>query len=71
MSKNFEQIIKSAMNVETKQLDKASLDDFKDKNVMTFGTFDLFHIGHQKIIEHCLEICGEESRLFIAVSSDR
>ncbi|KAJ8602138.1 hypothetical protein CTAYLR_001659 [Chrysophaeum taylorii] len=42
--------------------------------VITFGTFDLFHIGHLRILERALEIgqrkFGPEARLVVGVSTD-
>lgn len=40
------------------------------KNVITYGTFDLFHIGHLHLLERCKKLCGREGKLFVAVSSD-
>lgn len=37
------------------------------KRVITFGTFDLFHIGHLKILERAASL-GDQ--LFVGVSSD-
>ncbi|EAJ0249177.1 glycerol-3-phosphate cytidylyltransferase, partial [Campylobacter coli] len=37
------------------------------KNVITFGTFDLFHYGHLRILERASEL-GD--RLIVGVSSD-
>lgn len=38
-----------------------------DKTVITFGTFDLFHIGHLNILERAAEY---GNRLVVGVSSD-
>lgn len=38
-----------------------------DRTVITFGTFDVFHIGHLKVIERAAEL-GD--RLVVGVSSD-
>ena len=38
-----------------------------DKTVITYGTFDLFHIGHLNIIKRLSEL-GD--RLIVAVSTD-
>ena len=35
--------------------------------LITFGTFDLFHIGHQKIFERCLEY---SDHIIVGISSD-
>lgn len=39
----------------------------KPKRVLTYGTFDLFHIGHLNILERAREL-GDE--LFVGVSTD-
>ena len=39
-------------------------------NILTFGTFDLFHIGHLKILERCKEI-DHNSKLIVGVSTDK
>lgn len=39
----------------------------KIKTVLTFGTFDLFHIGHLRILERA---AGFGNRLIVGVSSD-
>ncbi|MFT4693936.1 MAG: glycerol-3-phosphate cytidylyltransferase [Francisella sp.] len=39
----------------------------KNKRVITFGTFDLFHIGHINILERCATL---GSTLIVGVSSD-
>ena len=38
------------------------------KNVITFGTFDLFHVGHLKILERAAAL-GD--RLIVGISSDK
>lgn len=42
--------------------------------IITFGTFDLFHIGHLNIIKYCKSILDEsndiEKKIIIGVSSD-
>lgn len=42
-----------------------------DRNVITYGTFDLFHIGHLRLLQRCKEMCGENGKLVVAVSTDR
>jgi len=41
--------------------------------IITFGTFDLFHIGHLNIIKRCKEYDGDgnENYLIVGVSSDK
>lgn len=41
------------------------------KTVITYGTFDLFHIGHLRILERAKSLAGAGGRLIVAVSSDR
>ena len=40
------------------------------KRVITFGTFDLFHIGHLKILERSKNYSSEQNVLIVGVSSD-
>lgn len=69
---NIDKIIEKAKGIETKQLVlKYDANDFKNKRVITYGTFDLFHIGHKKIIDHALEVAGDQTNLVIAISSDK
>lgn len=64
-------IIENAKKVITKEIkNNISINDFKGKNIMTVGTFDLFHEGHKKIIDHSKEIAEDTGKLIIAVSSD-
>lgn len=67
----IEKIIKEAEDIETKQLDDTDLDKYIGARIMTFGTFDLFHIGHKKIIDHAKFIAQSNTNLFIGVSSDK
>ena len=39
--------------------------------VITYGTFDLFHIGHLRILQRARALAGREGRLIVAVSTDR
>ncbi len=41
------------------------------KTVITYGTFDLFHIGHLRILERAKALAGEDGKLIVAVSTDR
>jgi glycerol-3-phosphate cytidylyltransferase len=38
--------------------------------VVTFGTFDLFHIGHLNILKRCHDIDSDPITLIVGVSSD-
>lgn len=39
-------------------------------NVITYGTYDLFHIGHLKLLQRARELGGLNGTLTVAVSSD-
>ena len=39
--------------------------------VITYGTFDLFHIGHLRLLERAKDLAGEGGKLIVAVSSDK
>ncbi len=39
--------------------------------VITYGTFDLFHIGHLQLLERAKALAGEGGRLIVGVSTDR
>jgi len=38
--------------------------------IITFGTYDLFHIGHLNILKNCKQHGGSENTLIVGVSSD-
>lgn len=39
--------------------------------VITYGTFDMFHVGHLRLLERAKELAGEGGKLIVAVSTDR
>lgn len=39
--------------------------------IITFGTFDLFHIGHLNILEKCKNYQGLNNIVIVGVSSDK
>lgn len=40
--------------------------------IITFGTFDLFHLGHINILERSKHFgeCGDQNELIVGISSD-
>jgi glycerol-3-phosphate cytidylyltransferase len=38
--------------------------------IVTFGTFDLMHIGHINILERCKNLNGENNTVIVGISSD-
>ena len=40
-------------------------------NVITYGTFDLFHIGHLRLLQRARALAGESGTLTVAISTDR
>ncbi len=70
-SEYFKKTIQDNSNFENKLL--TSNDEVKkmeNVNVMTFGTFDLFHVGHKKIINNSKKFVKGSGKIFIGVSSD-
>jgi glycerol-3-phosphate cytidylyltransferase len=39
--------------------------------IITFGTYDLMHIGHINILERCKNFNNEENTLIVGISSDK
>lgn len=68
--KSIKKINQTAEKIKTKQIpNEINLNDYVGKNILTYGTFDLLHEGHLKIIYHALEIT-EEKNIWVGVSSD-
>lgn len=40
-------------------------------NVITYGTYDLFHVGHLRLLERAKKLAGEGGKLIVGVSTDR
>ena len=40
-------------------------------NVITYGTFDLFHVGHLRLLQRARKLGGPNGTLTVVVSSDR
>lgn len=40
------------------------------KTVITYGTFDLFHIGHLNLIKRLRRLAGDDGKVIVAVSTD-
>ena len=38
--------------------------------VITFGTYDLFHVGHLNILRKCRSMAGRDGKVIVGVSSD-
>jgi len=38
--------------------------------VYTGGTFDLFHVGHVRLLERCREISGESGTVIVSLNTD-
>lgn len=39
--------------------------------VITYGTYDLFHVGHLRLLERAKKLAGEGGKLIVGVSTDR
>ncbi len=40
-------------------------------NVITYGTFDLFHIGHLRLLQRARDLAGPNGTLTVVISTDR
>lgn len=38
--------------------------------IITFGTFDLFHIGHLNILKNCKKFLNQDNYVIVGISSD-
>ena len=39
--------------------------------VITYGTYDLFHVGHLRLLQRAKALAGEGGKLIVGVSTDR
>ena len=39
--------------------------------VITYGTYDLFHVGHLRLLQRAKELAGPDGKLIVGVSTDR
>jgi len=42
----------------------------KNNTVITFGTYDMLHIGHVKILNRAADMKGPDGKLIVGISSD-
>lgn len=40
------------------------------KKVLTYGTFDLFHYGHQRLFDNMVKLLGKDTEIYVGISSD-
>jgi len=43
----------------------------KIKRILTYGTFDLFHYGHQRLFDNIVRLLGKNIEIHVGISSDR
>ena len=39
--------------------------------VITYGTYDLFHVGHLRLLQRAKALAGDGGKLIVGVSTDR
>ena len=39
--------------------------------VITYGTYDLFHVGHLRLLQRAKALAGDDGKLIVGVSTDR
>ena len=39
--------------------------------VITYGTYDLFHVGHLRLLQRAKALAGEGGKLIVGISTDR
>ena len=70
MNREILNLNKKFKNIKTNKISSINIVDYKQKNILTYGTFDILHEGHIKIIKHAIKITGSESNVYVGVSSD-
>lgn len=40
------------------------------KVIFLNGTFDVLHVGHFSLVDHCKKLAGKDGRLYLAIDSD-
>ncbi|MFC1842227.1 adenylyltransferase/cytidyltransferase family protein [Candidatus Dependentiae bacterium] len=41
------------------------------KKVLTYGTFDLFHYGHQNLFSNMVKLLGKNIKIYVGIASDK
>lgn len=71
MNEQIDILNQRAKTQKTKKIgDLLNQTDFLNKRIATFGTFDILHEGHIKIIKHAIELTGDERNVYVGVASD-